>query len=244
MKATVEQIRQRFDAAVDQFSNLQTGQTAVIDAPYCLELVTQTAATLTRGAKSVLDVGCGAGNYALKLLEFLPNLDVTLIDLSRPMLDRAVQRVQAATTGRVLAIQADIREVELDQSSFDLVLAGSVLHHLRQDSEWKSVFRKFYHSLRAGGSLWIVDLIEHTNPCIQDIIWKRYQKYLSHLGGEDFIQLVATEIAQQDTPRPLLFQLDLLREVGFDQVEILHKHLCYAAFGAIKSFNHPPADQQ
>jgi tRNA (cmo5U34)-methyltransferase len=27
-------------------------------------------------------VGCGAGNYTLKLLESLPNLDVTLIDLS------------------------------------------------------------------------------------------------------------------------------------------------------------------
>jgi tRNA (cmo5U34)-methyltransferase len=244
MKATVEQIRQRFDTAVDQFSILQTGQSAVIDAPFCLELVAQAAAALSPSATHVLDVGCGAGNYTLKLLELLPNLDVTLIDLSRPMLDRAVQRVQAATTGRVLTIQTDVREVELDQSSFDLILAGSVLHHLRQESEWKSVFQKFHRSLQAGGSLWIVDLIEHANPCIQDIIWKRYQKYLNHIGGEELAQLVATEIAKQDTPRPLLFQLDLLREVGFDQVEILHKHLCYAAFGAIKSFNHPPADQQ
>jgi tRNA (cmo5U34)-methyltransferase len=134
--------------------------------------------------------------------------------------------------------------VDLGQSSFDLILAGSVLHHLRQESEWKSVFRMFYRLLRATGSVWIVDLIEHANPLIEEIVWKRYQAYLKQLGGEDFAQLVATEIAQQDTPRPLLFQLDLLHEVGFDQVEILHKHLCYAAFGAIKSFNHPPAVQQ
>jgi tRNA (cmo5U34)-methyltransferase len=94
MKATVEQIRQRFDTAVDQFSDLQTGQSAVIDAPFCLELVAQTAATLRPSARELLDVGCGAGNYTLKLLEFLPNLNATLVDLSRPMLDRAKQRVK------------------------------------------------------------------------------------------------------------------------------------------------------
>ncbi len=239
MKATVEQIRQRFDTAVDQFSNLQTGQSATIDAPLCLELVAQAAAALSPSATHVLDVGCGAGNYTLKLLKRLPNLDVTLIDLSRAMLDRALQRVQAATTGRVLAIQADVRDVELGQSSFDLILAGSVLHHLRQESEWKSVFHKFYRSLQPGGSLWIVDLIEHANPFIQNIIWEHYQTYLKQLGGEQLVRLVTTEIAQQDTPRPLLFQLDLLCEVGFDEVEILHKHLCYAAFGAIKSSDRP-----
>ncbi len=69
MKATVEQIRQRFDTAVDQFSNLQTGQSGTIDAPFCLELVAQVAARLRPSARQILDVGCGAGNYTLKLLE-------------------------------------------------------------------------------------------------------------------------------------------------------------------------------
>jgi tRNA (cmo5U34)-methyltransferase len=31
-----------------------------------------------------------------------------------------------------------------------------------------------------------------------------------------------------------MFQLDLLRQVGFQQVEILHKNSCFAAFGGIK----------
>jgi tRNA (cmo5U34)-methyltransferase len=42
-------------------------------------------------------------------------------------------------------------------------------------------------------------------------------------------------IDKEDTPRPLLFQLDLLRRVGFAQVEVLHKNVCFAAFGACKS---------
>jgi tRNA (cmo5U34)-methyltransferase len=34
--------------------------------------------------------------------------------------------------------------------------------------------------------------------------------------------------------RQRFFQIDLLRQVGFAYVEILHKHSCFAAFGAIK----------
>src|SRR5271169_1034449 len=103
-KSTVEEIRKRFDNDVERFSNLETGQSATIDAPLSLELIAAAAARTTPRATALLDVGCGAGNYSLKLLQQVPVLDVTLVDLSRPMLDRAVQRVGAATTGRVTAL--------------------------------------------------------------------------------------------------------------------------------------------
>jgi tRNA (cmo5U34)-methyltransferase len=32
-----------------------------------------------------------------------------------------------------------------------------------------------------------------------------------------------------------MFQLDLLRHVGFTRVDVLHKNVCFAAFGAVKS---------
>src|SRR4051794_12730259 len=101
MKSSVEEIRQRFDADVERFSNLDTGQSATVDAPLAMELVARAAAATTPHARHVLDVGCGAGNYTLKLLEHRPGLDVTLIDLSRPMLDRAAERVGRATAGTV-----------------------------------------------------------------------------------------------------------------------------------------------
>src|SRR5689334_7087521 len=118
MKSSVDEIRQRFDADVERFSNLETGQSATVDAPLAMALVAQAAAAATPHARHVLDVGCGAGNYTLKLLERLPNVDATLIDLSRPMLDRATERVSRATAGRVTPIQGDIREVKLLDGQF------------------------------------------------------------------------------------------------------------------------------
>ena len=235
MKSTVEQIRQRFDADVERFSNLQTGQSATIDAPLAMELVAAAAAAATPQARHVLDVGCGAGNYTLKLLESLPNLDVTLVDLSQPMLARALERVRAATSGEIKTVQGDIREIALGEANFDVILASAVLHHLRSDAEWQQVFSAFYRALRPGGSIWIFDLVESTIPAVEGLMHERYGHYLSALKDDAYRDHVFAYVAQEDTPKPLVYQLDLLRQVGFGQVDVLHKNVCFAAFGGLKS---------
>ena len=234
MKSTADEIRQRFDADVERFSNLESGQTATVDAPLAMALVAEVAAATTPHARHVLDVGCGAGNYTLKLLERLPNLDATLIDLSQPMFDRARERVGQATAGRITTIQGDIREVELPEEQFDIVLAAAVLHHLRTDDEWQGVFTAFHRALRPIGSVWVFDLVESSIPAVERVMRRRYGEYLSRLKDEAYRDHVFAYVEKEDTPRPLLFQLDLLRHVGFTQVEVLHKNVCFAAFGAVK----------
>ena len=233
-KSTVEEIRQRFDADVERFSNLETGQSATVDAPLAMDLIVQAAAAVTPAAMHVLDIGCGAGNYTLKLLQLLPDLNVTLVDLSHAMLNRALERIAAVTSANVITLQADIRDLRLGEDRFDIILAAAVFHHLRTDAQWHAVFAKCYTALRPGGSLWISDLIEHPTPAIQALMWQRYGAYLAGLKDEAYRDHVFAYIEKEDTPRSLLFQLDLLREVGFPKVEILHKNGCFAAFGAIK----------
>lgn len=234
MKSTVDEIRQRFDADVERFSNLETGQSATIDAPLAMALVAESAAATTPHARHVLDVGCGAGNYTLKLLARLPNLDATLIDLSRPMLDRATERVSKATSGTVTAIQGDIRGIDLPEHGFDLILAAAVLHHLRGDAEWDAVFGRFYRALRPGGSIWIFDHVESPIPEIEGVMRLRWGEYLTRLRDEAYREHVFAYVEKEDTPRPLVFQLDALRRAGFAAVEVLHKNVCFAAFGAVK----------
>src|SRR5262245_4644044 len=117
-KSTPEEIRQRFDNDVERFSNLETGQSATIDAPLGLDLITSAAAAVNGGAATLLDIGCGAGNYTLRLMKSLPLRSVTLIDLSKPMLDRAVQRIRDADAElMVTVLQSDIRETALPPES-------------------------------------------------------------------------------------------------------------------------------
>jgi tRNA (cmo5U34)-methyltransferase len=230
-KSTVDEIRNRFDGEVERFSNLETGQAATIDAPLVLELITSAAAATTPNAESVLDVGCGAGNYTLKLLQKIPGFHATLIDLSQPMLDRAAHRIGAKNTTK---LQGDIRELDLRENSFDIIMAAAVLHHLRTDPEWENVFAKFFRALRPGGSLWISDLVLHTSAGIEKLMWQRYGSYLTGLKDKTYRDQVFAYIEKEDTPRPLMYQLDLLRKAGFVQLEVLHKNGPFAAFGAVK----------
>ncbi|MBO0857732.1 MAG: class I SAM-dependent methyltransferase [Chloracidobacterium sp.] len=234
MKSTVEQIRERFDQDVERFSNLETGQSATIDAPLTLDLISSVAAATTPSATHLLDIGCGAGNYTLKILQRLPNLNVTLVDLSKPMLDRARERVRPMTNGEIRTAQADIRDIDLGESKFDIIVAAAVFHHLREDGEWSSVFRKCHRALRPGGSIWISDLVSHQSREAQAVMWARYGEYLEQLRGPEYRDHVFAYIEQEDTPRSVMVQVDLLREVGFREVEILHKNSCFAAFGAVK----------
>jgi len=233
-KSTVEQIKERFDNSVERFSNSDSGNTAQMDSVLSMTLIAEAAALTTPHAKSVLDVGCGGGNYVLKLLEHSPALDVTLFDLSQPMLERARDRVQQARAGVITLMQGDIRDVDIGQEQYDIIVASAVLHHLREEVEWQAVFAKLYQALRLGGSLWIYDLVEQTIPALNATMHRIHSEYLVNLKDEAFRDTVFGWIEMEDSPRPLMYQLDLMRAVGFRTVDVLHKHSRFAAFGGVK----------
>jgi len=233
-KSTTEEIKQRFDNDVERFSNLDTGQLSTIDAKISLELITEASKRIVPNAENLLDIGCGAGNYSLMMLTKIPNLNCTLVDLSKPMLDKALERVSEKTNNTVTILQGDIREVELPDNHYDIILAGAVLHHLRDDKDWETTFNKLFKLLKPGGCLMISDLITQDTEILNEYTWERYGDYLESLGGKEYRQKVLDYIAKEDSPRSINYQLDLMKQVGFKKVEILHKNTCFGAFGGIK----------
>jgi tRNA (cmo5U34)-methyltransferase len=233
-KSTIEEIRARFDNDVERFSKLETGQVSTIDATVSLELITEAAKRIVPSATTLLDVGCGAGNYSVKMLSKLPDLACTLVDLSQPMCDRATERVSALTDKTVTALQGDIREVELELNQFDIILAGAVLHHLREDEDWEKTFQQLFSLLKPGGCLMISDLITQDHQALNEYIWERYGDYLEEIDGKEYRKKVLAYVAKEDSPRSMTYQLDLMKKVGFSHVEILHKNMCFGAFGGIK----------
>ena len=115
-----------------------------------------------------------------------------------------------------------------------LIFAAAVLHHLREENDWESTFKKIYNLTAKGGSVWITDLVFHDNSKIHSLMWERYGKYLEAIGGTEYKNKVFDYIEKEDSPRSVTFQMKLLEKVGFSKVEILHKNSCFAAFGAIK----------
>jgi len=237
-KSTVDEIRARFDRDVERFSNLETGQSAAMDSPLHLELLAEAAHGVTPHAEHLLDLGCGAGNYTLKLLSLFkrrPPSQVTLVDLSQPMLDRATLRVEEAYPGvRVCAVQADVRDVDYGESRFDIAVAAQCLHHLRGEPEWAAVFAGIYGGLRSGGSFWVADSLEYHAAPVRQMMLRRWADYLDTLGGPDYRSKVLAYVAKEDSPRPLAWQLEKLVQTGFVELEVLHVNGRFGSFGGVK----------
>ncbi|SMG28154.1 tRNA (cmo5U34)-methyltransferase [Sphingobacterium psychroaquaticum] len=235
MKSTLLEIEQRFDADVERFSNLETGQQTTLDAAFNMELITTSIARMYPQPIRVLDIGCGAGNYMVKLLQKKKSIDITLVDLSQPMLDRALARVGAVNAGTTDALKGDFRTIDLKEGAYDVIVTTAVLHHLRDDADWADSFGRLYRLLKPGGSLWVFDLIQQHTAALQDYIYKDlYGTYLTGLKDEAYRDAVFAYIEKEDSPRSLVYQLDLLRSVGFSTVDILHKNLCFASYVGMK----------
>ncbi len=233
-KATNREIRERFDKDIERFSNLETGQQTTIDAPLTMELCTEAAKYANPHATELLDIGCGAGNYTLKMLSKIPDLNCVLNDLSMPMLQKAKERILPQTRGKVTVIQDDMRNLKLPDNHFDIILAAATLHHLRDDDDWELMFNKIYKALKPGGSFWVSDLFTHDTELIKKLFEDEYSSYLEALGGPEYRKKVLDYVHYEDTPRSLNYQMALLGKVGFSSTDILHKHSSFAAFGAIK----------
>jgi tRNA (cmo5U34)-methyltransferase len=233
-KSSLEEIRARFDRDVERFSNLETGQQATIDAPIVLELVAATAAKILSEPVSLLDLGCGAGNLTLKVLQKMPGLECHLVDLSQRMLERAKQRIGQETAARIATYQQDMRTLTFPENLFDLIVAGAVLHHLRDDSDWEDFFGKLHRWLKPSGALFVADLVTFDHPGVQKVMWERYGEYLRSLRDEEYRDQVFAYIDAEDSPRSLTYQLDLLRQNGFTTFDVLHRNSVFACYYGVK----------
>ena len=81
---------------------------------------------------TLLDAGCGTGNYACALLPHVACIEA--LDRSAGMLEVAARKLAAAVAGgRVVLHRGSIDALPLADASVDGVMINQVLHHLPDD---------------------------------------------------------------------------------------------------------------
>jgi len=63
-----------------------------------------------------------------------------------------------------------MRLLSFGSASFDIILAGQVLHHLREDAQWEAMFQSFHEWLRPAGTLFVADFVAYDDPGIQKLM--------------------------------------------------------------------------
>ena len=233
-KRTVAEIGSYFNGEVERFSDLAKGQASIKDARLMMDLLAETAQVLVPEARNILDIGCGAGNQTLNLLRVFPDAGCTLLDISPAMLKRAGERVCPVAPGRITLVEGDLRTAALPEGKFDLAVAAAVLHHLRDDADWTLGFSRIHSLLKDGGVLLVSDLIRHENSAVEAVFKVRHEAFLREALGDAEAERIMQSIAESDTPSPLEFQFECLRQLGFREVALLHKNLVFGAYYARK----------
>src|SRR5262249_33209123 len=99
--------------------------------------------------EKVLDIGCGPAD----ILDYLPQVDYTGVDLSAEYIESARQRF--ANRGRFWCNDVGaggVEALESELGSFSLVLATGLVHHL-DDRQSAAMFDLVARALRPGGRL-------------------------------------------------------------------------------------------
>jgi tRNA (cmo5U34)-methyltransferase len=163
-------------------------QNMTAEVPSYPELQEQTAAA-TQGvsAQAILELGIGTGETAKRVLAAHPGANLTAVDSSKEMLERA----------RGVVPQADLRlarlEDELPAGPFDLVVSALAVHHLDGPGK-RDLFRRVANVLAPGGMVVLADVIV----------------------PEDEQDVVTPIDGVYDTPDRLDDQLAWLRDAGLD----------------------------
>jgi ubiquinone/menaquinone biosynthesis C-methylase UbiE len=101
----------------------------------------------------ILDIGCGTGRFAARLMARRPGTRVVGLDLSRSMLCQAKARL-ASTGVNAHLVQGDSETIPFPDNSFDAITCAHSFHHYPHQQR---VLEEMHRVLRPGGQLLIVD---------------------------------------------------------------------------------------
>ena len=106
---------------------------------------------------SILDVGMGSADIAIRLIKKFPKINITGFDGSVKMLELAKQKIRNNKFEKIIkCYHGFIGEDFLDNQKFDLVLSNSVLHHVEKPQAFWNLIK---NSTKTGGSFFVMDLL-------------------------------------------------------------------------------------
>ncbi len=141
-------VQKRFSETAERIAALQDARAAATQERLARVLA-------LRGDERALDVGTGAGAFALALAPLVG--EVVGVDIVPELLAQA----RARAPENVELVEADGRDLPFEDSSFDLVASARTLHHTTRP---ELVVAEMTRVLRPGGSMLLVDQIAPVDP--------------------------------------------------------------------------------
>jgi tRNA (cmo5U34)-methyltransferase len=173
-------------------------------------------AALAPADAHVLDLGGGTGALSSAVLDGLPGVRVTVLDVDPDMLDEARRRL-ARFAGRVAF---DERSFLDPLPAADAVVASLALHHVHDLRTKTALYREIHATLSPGGVLLNLDAAVTEDTRLNRLVFDRMAARMGQHGITDAeARSHFAAWADEDRYFPLDAELSALRDAGFDEVE-------------------------
>ena len=106
-------------------------------------------------AKTILDLGCGAGRHSILLAK--EGFSVVALDVSETALKTLNDRLRAGSISNVVLIEHEMGQLPFIEDYFDGVVSTNVLHH-GKSVEIKKTIDELYRVMKPGASAFIIAL--------------------------------------------------------------------------------------
>lgn len=192
LKERNETVRNFFNEKIDSYDD--------VHAQY-MDTKAVLGDNLDKNSKNILDLGGGTGLELIHLFELYPDAHVTVIDITENMVEKLKTRDFA---DKVTTICGDFFEVDFGDN-YDAVISTSALHHFKKD-EKVILYKKIYDCLKDGGQFLNSDFIAEDEEFEKEQLYEidnEFDKY-KHI----------------DIPLTLEHELEVLKEVGFKNIEV------------------------
>jgi tRNA (cmo5U34)-methyltransferase len=189
------------------------------------------AATVELVDGFVIDLGTGTGALAAAILSAKPHARVRLVDVDPEMLETARARV-AGFGHRAELIQSRFED---GLGPCDAVVASLALHHVKDIEAKRALYARIHEVVRPGGIVAIADATVHETGHASDHVYALWAAEMARHGisAVEADRLFAAW-AEQDRYLPLVTELQLLAEAGFERPDCFWKYGPMTVFGAFR----------
>jgi len=189
----------------------------------------------TESKIKVIDLGCGTGTIARKVADKFPNASIVCLDVATNMIDMAKYKLSNHTETEFIA--SDFADIDFTEK-FDVVVSSLALHHLETDADKKKLYTKIFENLNPNGVFFNADVVLASNNQLQEVYMQRWKEYMNRKVSMEEIENKWIPVYEnEDRPAKLTDQMEWLKEIGFESVDIIWKYYNFCVYGGVKSAN-------
>ncbi|HEV2201049.1 MAG TPA: class I SAM-dependent methyltransferase [Bryobacteraceae bacterium] len=179
-----------------------------------------------------IDLGCGTGTVASRILDDFPNAEMTCLDLAQNMLDMA--RAKLARHHDVRYFMKDFETFEFDEE-YDVVISSLALHHLPADNDKRILYTRVRESLTLGGVFYNADIVLGSSGFLQSVNMNQWRAHMRlSISDSEIESTWLRRYQEEDCPAKLMDQLEWMREIGFADVDVIWKRYNFAVYGGVR----------